>query len=122
MLVSQFNGWVTARLAVVCQAVTIALLLALTWAGVDRLEVLVVLLVGYGLNGVIVPSTFVLAMEGHAMRAGSASASIGMVNFAGGALAMALVAPFADGTPLPMIAGIAACSTVALGLALRALR
>jgi DHA1 family bicyclomycin/chloramphenicol resistance-like MFS transporter len=131
VLVSQFNGWVTARLglrrtvrlAVVCQAVTIALLLALTWAGVDRLEVLVVaLLVVYGLNGVIVPSTFVLAMERHAMRAGSASASIGMVNFAGGALAMALVAPFADGTPLPVIAGIAACSTVALGLALRALR
>jgi DHA1 family bicyclomycin/chloramphenicol resistance-like MFS transporter len=131
VLVSQFNGWVTARLglrrtvrvAVICQAIAIALLLALTWAGVDRLELLVaMLLVVYGLNGVIVPSTFVLAMEGHAPLAGSASALIGMLNFAGGALAMALVAPFSNGMPLPMIAGIAACSTVALGLALRALR
>lgn len=131
VLVSQFNGWLTARLglretvrvAVVCQAVTIASLLALTWAGVDRLEFLVTaLLVVYGLNGVIVPSTFVLAMEEHAPLAGSASASIGMLNFAGGALAMALVAPFSNGTPLPMITGISACSAVALGLALYALR
>jgi len=80
------------------------------------------LLIGYGLNGVIVPSTFVLAMEGHAQLAGSASALIGTLNFAGGALAMVLVAPFAGGTPLPMVVGIATCSLIVLGLALRTLR
>jgi DHA1 family bicyclomycin/chloramphenicol resistance-like MFS transporter len=104
VLVSQFNDWLTARLgprktvraASVCQGVLIALLLMLTSAGVDRLEFLAAMgLVVYGLNGVIVPSTFVLAMEGHAPLAGSASTLIRMLNFAGGASATAFVAPLA---------------------------
>ena len=35
---------------------------------------------------------------------------------------VALVSPFADGTPLPMVAGIACCSAIVLMLAVRALR
>jgi DHA1 family bicyclomycin/chloramphenicol resistance-like MFS transporter len=129
--VSQMNGWLAARFgirrvlrtAVVAHAVTTALLLVLTLAGADRLGVLVgLLMVVYGLNGVIVPSAFVVAMEGHAARAGTASALLGTLNFAGGAVMVALVAPFADGTPLPMVAGIACCSAVVLVLALRTLR
>ena len=126
--VSQFNGWLARRfgleravwLAIVGHVVTMTSLLVLTLAGVDRLDVMVVLLfIGYGLNGVIVPSTFVLAMEGHAELAGTASALIGTLNFVGGAVAVALVAPFANSTPLPMLAGIAACSVVVFLLGLR---
>jgi DHA1 family bicyclomycin/chloramphenicol resistance-like MFS transporter len=123
--VSQANGWLAARfglrrtlrMAVTGHVVTMGLLLALTLLGVDRLELMVVLLmVGYGLNGLIVPSTFVLAMEGHPSLAGTASALIGTMNFAGGAVVVAMVAPFADGTPLPMVAGIAACSAAVFAL------
>jgi DHA1 family bicyclomycin/chloramphenicol resistance-like MFS transporter len=70
---------------------------------------------------VIVPSTFVLAMEGHPTLAGTASALIGTMNFAGGAVVVAWVAPFADGTPLPMVTGIAACSVIVFAPALRML-
>jgi DHA1 family bicyclomycin/chloramphenicol resistance-like MFS transporter len=131
LAVSQVNGWLVARFgvrrvlrsAVAAQVATVALLLALMLAGVDRLAVLVgLLMVAYGLNGVTVPATFVRAMEGHAALAGTASALIGTLNFAGGALVVALVAPFADGTPLPMVAGIAGCAAVVGVLALVTLR
>jgi DHA1 family bicyclomycin/chloramphenicol resistance-like MFS transporter len=131
IMASQLNARLAARFgirrvlrtAVIVQAGVAAVLLALTLAGVDRLGVLVALLmVVYGLNGVIVPSAFVVAMEGHAARAGTASALLGTLNFAGGAVVVALVSPFADGTPLPMVAGIAGCSFAVLVLALRALR
>jgi len=129
LALSQANGWLVARFglrrvlrtAVMVQAGSIGLLLVLTLAGVDRLSVLVALLmVGYGVNGLIVPATFVLAMEGHASLAGTASALIGTMNFAGGAVMVALVAPFANGKPLPMVAGIAACAAVVFVLAMRA--
>ncbi|MBD9664516.1 DHA1 family bicyclomycin/chloramphenicol resistance-like MFS transporter [Variovorax paradoxus] len=128
--VSQANGRLAARFgirrvlrtAVVAHAAVAGLLLALTLSGVDRLGALVgLLMVVYGLNGVIVPSAFVVAMEGHAARAGTASALLGTLNFAGGAVVVALVSPFANGTPLPMVAGIACCSAVVLVLALRTL-
>ncbi len=124
--VSQLNGRLVARfglrrllrMAVSVQAVVMVALLGLTVAGVDRLDVLVGLLViGYGCNGVIVPAAFVLGMERHPALAGTASALIGTFNFVGGAVMVALVAPFADGTPLPMLAGIAACAAGALALA-----
>ncbi|CAA2100831.1 multidrug effflux MFS transporter [Variovorax paradoxus] len=130
ILASQANGWLTARFgvrrvlrtAVAASAAIAVLLLVLTLAGVDRLGVLVGLLMGlYGLNGVIVPSTFVVAMEAHAARAGTASALLGTLNFVGGAVVVALVSPFADGTPLPMVAGIACCAVAVLLLALRTL-
>ena len=129
--VSRMNGWLAARFgirrvlraAVIAAAAMAGLLLVLTLAGVDRLGVLVGLLMGvYGLSGVIVPSTFVVAMEGHAARAGTASALLGTLNFVGGAVAMALVSPFANGTPLPMVVGVACCSFGVLVLALRTLR
>jgi len=41
---------------------------------------------------------------------GTASALIGTLNFAGGAVVVAMVAPFADGTPRPNVAGLATCS------------
>jgi DHA1 family bicyclomycin/chloramphenicol resistance-like MFS transporter len=125
---SHFSARITQRLglqrsvrfAVSAQLLLVGLLLAMLLAGVDRLGPLVALLaLAFGLNNLVVPSCFVLAMEGHPERAGSASALIGTFNFAGGAVAMALAAPFADGTPVAMVAAIAACAAVVLVLALR---
>jgi len=102
------------------QTLAFACVLVLFWLGIDSLAMMVVgLAIGFGINGVIVPSTFVLAMERHATRAGSASALIGTFNFAGGAAVVAMVSAFADGTALPMLAGICTCALIAFGLAWR---
>ncbi|HVJ41626.1 MAG TPA: multidrug effflux MFS transporter [Dongiaceae bacterium] len=103
------------RTAIIGQACTTLLLLLLILAGIDMLALVVVLLAAiFGFMGFILPSTFVLAMERHASRAGTASALIGTMNFAGGAAAVAAVSPFINGTPLPMVAGITACSIIVL--------
>ena len=56
-------------------AAAMAVLLALTLAGVDSLPVLVVLLlVGFAFMGFVIPSTMVLALDEQGERAGMASA------------------------------------------------
>ena len=76
--------------------------------GVDRLDVMAALLfVGYGFVGLVIPSTSVLAMEEHGEIAGTASALMGTLQFAIGAVAMGVAGVFFDGTPLPMVVGIA---------------
>ncbi|NML44453.1 multidrug effflux MFS transporter [Ramlibacter sp. G-1-2-2] len=108
------------RLAVAVQAGSVALLTVCIALGVDSLALLVLLLaLTYGLNSLVVPSCFVLAMQDHPQLAGSASALIGTFNFAGGALAMAIAAPFMDGKPLSMVLAVAACCAVALAISWR---
>lgn len=123
---SQFTGLLAARFglprvvrtAVVGYAGAMALLAVVFLAGVDRLDVLAaILFVGYGFLGLVLPSTAVLALEEHGPRAGTASALMGTLHFATGALAMAVVGLFFDGSPLPMVLGIAGCSVAALVLA-----
>ncbi|MDB5847444.1 MAG: transporter, partial [Rhodoferax sp.] len=93
------------------------------WLGVDSLRLVVgLLLVGFGLNGVIVPLSFVTAMEGHPTQAGSASALIGTMTFTGAAVVVAAVSPFTNGSPLPMALGIAACSVAGFLLSRRTLK
>ena len=93
-----------------------ALLLALTLAGVDRLEVLVALLfVAYGCLGLVAPTVPVLALDRHGAIAGTASALIGTVQMVCGALVMSLVSALgghAHGA-LPMVAGVAGCALLA---------
>ena len=90
-------------------------LLLLYLAGVDRLPVLVVLLViGYGFLGLVIPSTSVLALDAHGARAGTASALIGTCQFAFGATAIGLTGLFTDGTALPMVVSIAVCALLAV--------
>ncbi|MFN4349289.1 MAG: multidrug effflux MFS transporter [Hylemonella sp.] len=84
------------------------LLLALFLLGVDALPVLLALLfVGYGFLGLIIPTSAILALEDHGPIAGTASALMGTLQFATGAVVMAIVGLFVDGTGLPMVAGIA---------------
>jgi DHA1 family bicyclomycin/chloramphenicol resistance-like MFS transporter len=118
---AQVNGWLTRRYGVarvVRHAVTgfvvvIGLLFALTLAGVDSLGVLAVLLfIGFGFMGLVVPTTAVLAMEEHGSIAGTASALMGTLHLVCGALVIAAVSAVFDGTPLPMVGGIFACALV----------
>lgn len=129
--VSQFTAKVAARVGLVKMvrfsvtgyAVVMSLLLAQNLLGLDRLDVLIVLmLVGFGFLGLVVPATSVLALEAHGAIAGTASALMGTLQLATGALVMAVVSRFVDGSPLPMIGGIAGSALVALGMAWATLR
>ncbi len=105
------------RVAVAGYAATALILLAAMAGGAQGLEVLVVgLFVSFGFLGLVIPSTAVLAMEEHGEIAGTASALMGTLQFVTGAVAMGVSGLFFDGTPLPMVAGIAAAAMIALGL------
>lgn len=86
-------------------------------AGIERLDVLLPLLfVGYGFLGLVVPTTTVLALDAHGAIAGTASALMGTLQFATGAVVMAIVGPFAGGSAMPMLLAIAACAVVSATL------
>ncbi|MDB5963724.1 MAG: transporter, partial [Polaromonas sp.] len=61
-------------------------------------------------------TTAVLALEEHGAIAGTASALMGTLQFVTGAIVMAVVGLFVDGTALPMLAGIAGCAVIAMAL------
>lgn len=128
---SQFTGRLGSRYglkrvvktAVVGYAATMVLLAAVTAAGVDKLAVLMVMLVvGYGFLGLVIPSSAVIALEEHGAIAGTASALMGTLQFGTGALVIALLGRFIDGTSLPMVAGIAACAVISFTFAQVTLR
>lgn len=123
--VSQFTGKLAARfglvpivkVAVTGYAAVMALLLVVNLAGIERLDVMIaLLLLGYGFLGLVVPTTAVLALEEHGAIAGTASALMGTLQFVTGAVVMATVGVFADGTALPMVAGIAGCALLAYAM------
>lgn len=105
------------RIAVAGYAATALMLLAAMAGGAQGLEVLAVgLFVAFGFLGLVIPSTAVLAMEEHGEIAGTASALMGTLQFVTGAVAMGLSGLFFDGSPLPMVAGIAVAAVIALVL------
>ncbi|MBB3611253.1 multidrug effflux MFS transporter [Rhizobium sp. BK602] len=121
--VSQLTGWLgerfgllrVMRFAVTAFAATMAALAVVMSLGFTQLPVLVVFLfVGYGFLGLVIPTTAVLALEDHGEIAGTASALMGTLQFVTAAVAMVIAAVFFDGTPLPMVAGIALCAVAAL--------
>ncbi len=123
--VSQFAARLTARhglmrvvsLAVSGFALTMCGLLLLEMAGVHALWVLIVmLLVGYGFLGLIIPTTTVLALDDHGEIAGAASALMGTLQMVLGAVVIGVMSLFASDSARPMLAGIAAASLMALVL------
>lgn len=110
----QFGLVPLVRLSVVAYAAVMALLWMLTLLGMGGLNVmLLLLLIGYGFLGLMLPTTTVLALEGHGAIAGTASALLGTMQFVIGAMAMAVVGLFVDGSAQPMVGGIAACAVLA---------
>jgi DHA1 family bicyclomycin/chloramphenicol resistance-like MFS transporter len=123
---SQLNGKLGAmfglkrvmRVAVTGFAASVVILFLLFLSGIDALAVLIIMLfIGNGFLGLVIPTSAVLALDEHGEIAGTASALMGTLQMVTGAVVMAVVGLFLDGTALPMIAGIAACGVIAFGLA-----
>jgi MFS transporter, DHA1 family, multidrug resistance protein len=124
--VSQFNGRLSERhglprvirIGVLGACVPALVLFGAFAAGIDSLPLLAVLVfVSFGFLGLVVPTTSVLALDEHGEIAGTASALLGTLQMVTGALVMACIAPFVDGTAMPMVTGIAACMLTAFVLA-----
>ena len=104
-------------------AVFAVLLLGVTAAGLASLPVLVVLLFcAFAALGLVIPTTAVLSLEPHGPIAGMASALGGTLQMVLGGAVIAVASLVFNGTPLPMVAVIAVCALVALGLSLVTLR
>jgi DHA1 family bicyclomycin/chloramphenicol resistance-like MFS transporter len=101
--------------ALVGFALAAVTLLGLTLAGFGTLPVIMALLfVGNACLGLVMPATFVMALEEQGDIAGLASSLGGTLQMVTGSLLVSLTAPFFDGTPLPMVATIAFCALMAL--------
>lgn len=99
------------------------LLLALTLAGFTGLAVLMAgLFLAFACLGLVIPSSMVMALEEHGPIAGVASALGGTIQFLTGAVMVTVASLLYDGTSLPMVGIIAACSVGAFILARLTLR
>lgn len=123
---SQLAGGLTARyglprvvmVAVGSFAATMCLGSVLNLLGFDSLPVMLgVLMLGFGVLGLAVPTTSVMALHDHGEIAGAAAALMGMLQLITGSVVIALMGFFVDGTARPMLAGIAVMSVVSLGVA-----
>ena len=128
---AQFNSTLAIRIglrALVRRASTgfalaMVVLLALFAAGIDNLVVMVFLLCcAYACLGMTVPTSTILALDDHGAIAGTASSLIGTLQFGLGSVVMAFTGSFANGAPLPMIAGITLCALLCVGFARITLR
>lgn len=109
--------------AVTAYMVLSLLLLALTIAGFTGLAVLMVgLFLAFACLGLVIPSSMVMALEEHGPIAGVASALGGTIQFLTGAVMVTVASLLYDGTSLPMVGIIAACSVGAFILARLTLR
>lgn len=107
------------RVAVIGFAVMTCALLALTLAGLGSLFVVVgMLFAGNAFLGLVIPTSMVIALDAHGEHAGLASSLGGTIQMVAGGLMIVASGPFFDGTALPMVASIALCAVLALGVAL----
>ncbi|MBR9863409.1 MAG: multidrug effflux MFS transporter [Rhodobacteraceae bacterium] len=111
------------RVAVLGFAGATLFLLALGLAGLVNLYVLVAMLFcANAFLGLVIPTTMVLALEEHGEIAGLASSLGGMLQMLIGGLMVTVAGPFFDGTALPMVASIALCGVLALGVSAAMIR
>jgi DHA1 family bicyclomycin/chloramphenicol resistance-like MFS transporter len=94
--------------------VLIVALTAATFAGLDSLvAIMVVLFLGFSIVGIIVPTTQVLALDNYGPTAGTAAALMGTLQLVFGAIVVTIVGTFTDGTPAPMLVAMAVCAFIA---------
>ncbi|UJW73384.1 multidrug effflux MFS transporter [Rhizobium sp. SL42] len=128
---SQMNGRLSRRFglkrlirtAVAGFALASLTLFALFQLGLGSLPLMCVLLfVAYGFLGMVIPTSAVLALDGHGKIAGTASALMGTLQFVTASSVIGIATVFADGTALPMVTTVAACAVAVLLLATFTLR
>ena len=129
--VSQFTGRLTKRhglarvvsVSVAGFALSMVAGAALNGAGMNGLATMIVLLmIGFGFLGLVVPTTSVMALDHHGEIAGAASALLGTIQMVAGALVIALMGLVTDGGALPMLVGIAVVALLTWALAWISLR
>ena len=129
--VSQLTGRLTKRFglprvvsaAVAGFALSMVAGAALHAAGFDRLgTMIVVLMVGFGFLGLVVPTTSVMALDHHGEIAGAASALMGTIQMVAGAVVIALMGWITHGGAQPMLTGIAVVAVLTWALAAVSLR
>jgi DHA1 family bicyclomycin/chloramphenicol resistance-like MFS transporter len=123
---AQLNVWLMRRLGAsrlvfigaLTQSLFAAALLIVTLLDLDRVPVIAVLLFfTVSCQGVLGPTTAMLSLERYAASAGAASALMGTLQFACGAISSTLVSVFFNGTAVPLAAVIAGCAFAGLILA-----
>ena len=123
--VSQFTGMLGARfglkrvmrIAVSAFALTMVVMALVMSSGMGGLYTLAAFLfVGYGFLGLVIPTSAVLALEEHGEIAGTASSLMGTLHFVISGVAMVLVSLVFDGSPYPMVGGIAVAAALAFVL------
>ncbi len=119
----RFGAERVVRTAISGFAALVSLLFGLTVLGVVNAYILWGLLfVSFGCLGYVIPSTAVLALEEHGPVAGTASALMGTLQLSTGAVMIALVSAFYNGTSLSMVSAIMVCGLVALALSFRTMK
>ncbi|MDQ2716866.1 MAG: Bcr/CflA family multidrug efflux MFS transporter [Chloroflexota bacterium] len=124
VVVSQINGRLVGRVSslrllalglVTTAAGGIALLLVVSSGGIGLVGILPSLFIVVASQGFVMPNASALALAGHPRTAGSASALLGMLQYAFGAAIAPLVGAFGTKTALPMAIVIAVLGICALG-------
>ncbi len=92
-------------------------------AGADGLAtMIVVLMIGFGFLGLVIPTTSVMALDHHGEIAGAASALMGTLQMVGGAVLIAVMGLVSKGGAQPMLTGIAVVAALTWALAALSLR
>src|SRR5690606_12272859 len=123
-LLTKYNSAHIAKIALIVQSAIGFLLVGLCFTGYINLYVLVALIFLFlGSQGFVFPNTSALALGPFSKLAGSASALLGSLQMACGALSSGMVSYFHNGTTVPMAAVMAGCAGLAmLILAINSLR
>ncbi len=96
---------------------------ALNAAGLNGLPTMIVMLmIGFGFLGLVIPTTSVMALDHHGEIAGAASALMGTIQMVAGALVIALMGLVSSGGARPMLVGIAVVALLTWALAWLSLR
>jgi DHA1 family bicyclomycin/chloramphenicol resistance-like MFS transporter len=117
LLIRRFGAPRLVLLASGVQAASACTLLGLAWLHVDTVPLIAVcLFFCIASQGLLGPPTAMLALEPHPEIAGAASALMGTLQFACGAVSSALVSLFFNGTSVPFAAVLAGCGLAGFGL------
>lgn len=110
-LAKRFGANAVLRAASAASAVFGTALLLLTLAGMDNFWGLsAMLFFTYAFMGLIIPSTMTMALDAHGPIAGMASALAGTIQTVSGAFVTALMGVAHNGTPVPVVLLIGACT------------
>jgi len=124
---AQCNGWLAKRFgihniilpATIGFTLCMSILAALVLAGFTALPmVLGLMFASFAFLGIVIPTISVMALANHGDIAGTAASVMNTVQLVTGAAVIAISGLFADGTPMPMVLGMAGSALLTLGFSI----